>query len=367
MLRRRPASARSRPDLRVGEPRVRAEHRRIELVAADLARRREIAISHTIARRSTSGLSEHRPFESFSGSIGITRRGKYTEVPRSRASRVERVAVAHVVADVGDRHPQAKASCLLARCSTPRRRSPCAVSPSMVTNSSSRRSRRPRESSSRTSSGSDLRLRQRLLRELVRQVELAQRDLDLHAGIGVVAEHLGDAADRLRVRRRRLDELDGDDLAGLAPCPRSAGGTRMSCAMRRSSGTSSSTPCSSCRRPTMRRFARSSTSTIAPSGRPRLVAPGDAHRGAIAVHEPAHLVRRQEHRGAARRRARGSRGRRDGLRRGPATSEMRCATSSAPARFCTTSPERSSAASAGVERAPLARADAEALRRARSA
>ena len=33
-------------------------------------------MSQTIASRSTSGLSEHRPFEIFSGSIGMTRRGK---------------------------------------------------------------------------------------------------------------------------------------------------------------------------------------------------------------------------------------------------------------------------------------------------
>ena len=55
----------------------------------------------------------------------------------------------------------------------------------------------------------------RLLRELVRQVELAHRDLDLHARIGVVAEHLGDAADRLRVLARLRDEIDGHHLPGL--------------------------------------------------------------------------------------------------------------------------------------------------------
>lgn len=32
--------------------------------------------AQTMANRSTSGLSEHSPFDSFSGSIGITRRGK---------------------------------------------------------------------------------------------------------------------------------------------------------------------------------------------------------------------------------------------------------------------------------------------------
>ena len=41
----------------------------------------------------------------------------------------------------------------------------------------------------------------------------------------------------------------------------------------------------------MRRFARSSTSTIAPTGRPRWSRPVDAHRGAVAVHHLAHLGR----------------------------------------------------------------------------
>ncbi len=42
---------------------------------------------------------------------------------------------------------------------------------------------------------------------------LAQRDLDLHAGIGVAAEDFDDARDRLALRRRLLDDLDDDDVA----------------------------------------------------------------------------------------------------------------------------------------------------------
>ena len=49
----------------------------------------------------------------------------------------------------------------------------------------------------------------------MRHLVLAHRDLDLHAGIVDLAEHLGDAADRLRVQRRRLHQLDGDDLSCL--------------------------------------------------------------------------------------------------------------------------------------------------------
>ncbi len=43
-------------------------------------------MSHTMHKRSTSGLSEQMPLDNFSGSIGITRRGKYTLVVRSSAS-----------------------------------------------------------------------------------------------------------------------------------------------------------------------------------------------------------------------------------------------------------------------------------------
>ena len=52
-------------------------------------------------------------------------------------------------------------------------------------------------------------------RELVRQIVLAQRDLDFHARIGVVAEHLHDLRQRFAVHRRLLDQLGDDDLPGL--------------------------------------------------------------------------------------------------------------------------------------------------------
>ena len=62
--------------------------------------------------------------------------------------------------------------------------------------------------------GQRRRLRHRLGREAMRHLVLAHRDLDLHAGIVDLAEHLGDAADRLRVHRRRLGQLDRHHLAG---------------------------------------------------------------------------------------------------------------------------------------------------------
>jgi hypothetical protein len=44
---------------------------------------------------------------------------------------------------------------------------------------------------------------------------LAQRDLDLHAGIGVVAQHLHHARHRLRVLGRLRDDFHRHDLSGF--------------------------------------------------------------------------------------------------------------------------------------------------------
>ncbi len=57
------------------------------------------------------------------------------------------------------------------------------------------------------------RLRQRLRREAIRHLVFSDGDLDLHPGIVDLAQHLGDAAHRLRVHRRRLGELDRHHLA----------------------------------------------------------------------------------------------------------------------------------------------------------
>ena len=53
----------------------------------------------------------------------------------------------------------------------------------------------------------------------MRQIVLAQRDLDLHARIGVAAEHFDHAGDRLALRARLLDDLDDDDVSRLRRSP----------------------------------------------------------------------------------------------------------------------------------------------------
>ena len=65
-----------RRDLGIGEPRVRAEHRGDRTCRTGYRRLRRSAYRRPPRGAATFGLSEHSPFESFSGSIGITRRGK---------------------------------------------------------------------------------------------------------------------------------------------------------------------------------------------------------------------------------------------------------------------------------------------------
>jgi hypothetical protein len=143
-----------------------------------------------------------------------------------------------------------------------------------------------------------LRLRHRLLRELVRQVELAHRDLDLHARVGVMAEHLGDAADRLRVLARLRDQVDRHHLAGLGL----AGlGRRHQDVVRDA--------------PVLGREQQHAVLVVQAADdaavralehfdhladrAAAMIVAGGAHRGAVAMHELAHLRRRQEDRGAA--------------------------------------------------------------------
>src|SRR5258708_1652914 len=49
----------------------------------------------------------------------------------------------------------------------------------------------------------------------MRQIVLSQRDFDFHPRIGVIAEHLDDASDRLRMALRLLDDFSNHDLASF--------------------------------------------------------------------------------------------------------------------------------------------------------
>ena len=118
-----------------------------------------------------------------------------------------------------------------------------------------------------------------------------------------------------------------------------------------------------CRRPTMRRFARSSTSTMPPSRPAAAVAPGHAHRHAVAVQHLAHLAPAGRNTiGPAVVAERESRSRRDGPRR--ARRRARCASRRAARRRGSASPRpRARARRARSSNAcALALLDLEALR-----
>ncbi len=292
-VRRRPARGELGPHLGVGQARLGAEHRRIELVVAHFALRADRHLAHHrqaidvgIERAQAVGdlLRQHRDHAA-------------REVHRGTAlarREVERIAVPDVVADIGDRHPQAPVAALAAgvdRVVEVLRRLAvdgdevelAQVAPPLGV----LRLHRARQG---------LRLRERFLRKLVRQIELAQRDLDLHPGVGVVAEHLGDAADGLRVLGRRLDQLDGHDLAGLhlarvgqddvvrdAPVLRHEVGD----AVLEMHATDDAA---------LRALEDLDHRAHRP---PAVVAARDAHRSAVAVHQAAHLGGGKEHRRAA--------------------------------------------------------------------
>ena len=156
-------------------------------------------------------------------------------------------------------------------------------------------------------------------------------------------------ADRLRVRPGLGDEVDRDHSPpSLCPSRRAVRGCRARCAGPRARGTArrarsaAGRRCGGLRAQHFHHFA---------DGAAAHVAARDAHGGAVAVHELAHLRRREENRRAA------FVGHEKPWPSGwpstrPATSAMRFATSRLPARFCTTSPARSELGQRALEFAP---------------
>ena len=200
------------PDLGVGEAGARVHHRGIEAVLADLAlggdfhladHAQPVDVGLERAELVGQRLRQHR----YHAPREVDRRPALARVA------VERVAVADVVRDVGDGDQQPVAAALalavdgvvevargLAVDGDQRQRGQVdAVAAVRVADFA-------RQLAGGLARGE---------RELVRQVVLAQRDLDLHPRVGVAAQHLDDAGDGLALRRRLLDDLDDDDVAGL--------------------------------------------------------------------------------------------------------------------------------------------------------
>jgi hypothetical protein len=143
--------------------------------------------------------------------------------------------------------------------------------------------------------------RERGLREDMWQIEFAHRDLDLDPGIGLVAEHLDDATDRLRMCGWLCDQLDRDDLSGTRAwtaldrghehilCNAPIGGNEKKHAV-----LGVQAPDDAPRRARKDFDDRAAGSTAC-------VAPSNAHRGTVTVQRLAHFDARQRDRGRARR------------------------------------------------------------------
>jgi hypothetical protein len=206
-------------DLGVGEARRRADHRREELVRLDLP---VMADQHVADHRQPVDLGVQRT-EPVGELLRQHRDDPARKVDRGRALvgvDVDRGAGTHVVADVRDRDDQAPAVVDL-RLAEARRFAVDGVVEVARVLAVDRHERYVAEVDAAFLVGRLHRVRQRrCLRERgvgedVRHLVLAHRDLDLHAGVVDLAEDLGDAADRLRMHRRRLHQLDRHDLSGL--------------------------------------------------------------------------------------------------------------------------------------------------------
>ena len=135
-------------------------------------------------------------------------------------------------------------------------------------------------------------LGQRLGREAVRHLVLAHGDLDLHAGVVDLAQHLGDAAHRLRVHRRRLGQLDRHHLPD-----RGIGGGVLRhqdvLAVALVFGRHEPDAGFVQQPADDRRLAPLEDVEHAPFGAALAVVAHDAHAHAVAVQHGAHLLRRQ--------------------------------------------------------------------------
>ncbi|VWC36931.1 hypothetical protein BPS26883_06741 [Burkholderia pseudomultivorans] len=205
-----------RRDFRIGQTRGRMDDGRIELVRLDLAARRD----HDVAREHAAVDLRIQRAQAVRQFLRQHRDHAAREIDRRAALErvgVEPAARLHVVRHVGDRddQPEAVAAADLDRLAVDR-----IVEVARVL-AVDRHERHVAQVDAEAQVGRAHLVRQRggiverRLAELVRHAVLAHRDLDLHARIVDVAEHLDDAAERLRMAAREIGQLDDDDLPDL--------------------------------------------------------------------------------------------------------------------------------------------------------
>ena len=206
------------PNLVISQPRLGQHHRWIELIALD----HTLGVDLHIADHAHSLHIRIQRADPVGQGLRQHRNDAARKIDRSTAIKrflIQSVAGLYVKADVGNRHDQTEALALLlrihgiievARGFTVYRHQgqitqvDSILGPIFLTHLFRCR----------------LCLRQRCLRELMRQIVLTQRDLDFHSGIGVITQHFHYLANRLTVGIRILKDFHHDYLAVL--------GTRLS-------------------------------------------------------------------------------------------------------------------------------------------
>ena len=210
--------------LGVGEARMAEHHRRVELVGMDLA----FGVDQHVAHHAQALDTRIERTQSVRELLRQHRDDTAREVDRSGAVigiHVDRSAGLHIVAHVGNGHQQtpALAAAYLGRLAIHR-----IVEVARVLAVNGHQRHVPQVHPVAVIRWTDMigqgtRLRQRRLRELVRDAVLAHRDLDLHAGIVNLAQHLLDPPHRLAIKGWRFGQFDHHHLARLGRACRTLG------------------------------------------------------------------------------------------------------------------------------------------------
>ncbi len=286
--------------LGVGQPRMRADDRRIELVGVD----RAFAVDDHVADHRQPILLRVERAQAVGQLLRQHRNHPPREVHRSGALVgivVDRLARLDVVADVGDGDDQPPA--FEQTLAAPAREGLAVhrvVEVARVLAVDGDQRHVAQVDAVAPVGGAQLvgqrrGLRQRLGRETVRHLVLAHRDLDLHARVVDLAQHLDDAAHRLRIHRRRLGQLDRHHLPH-----RGIGGSVL-----RHHDVLAVAPVFGRHQPDAgfvqqpaddRRLAPFDDVEHAPLGAALAVVAHDAHTHAVAVQHRAHFLRRQVNR-----------------------------------------------------------------------
>ena len=205
--------------LGVGQARVAVHHRRVQLVGMHLALRGDQHVAHH-AQALHLGVERAQAVAELLGQHGDHAARKVHAGGAVVGVDVDRAARRHVVAHVGNGHQQTPAVGLLAAARDHRRlgiHRVVEVARVLAVDGDQGHVGQIDPAGAVLGThrvGQGARLGHAGVGKLVRHAVLAHRDLDLHARVVHLAQHLLHAADGLAVQRRRLGQLDDDHLPG---------------------------------------------------------------------------------------------------------------------------------------------------------